>query len=202
MSTPDAAANRPRPGSDATPEPLTLWLAQAQAGDAAASDRVFRRLYPELRRIARSRLRGHQAPTLLDTEALVHESYLRFVSAGGVALDSRKHFYAYVARAMRHIVIDFARRAGAERRGGDATQVTFDTGLIEQLAAPLPVTALDEALQALEALDAPLAQVVELRFYGGYTDAEIGQALGLGERSVRRLWEKARAFLLLQLGQG
>lgn len=181
-------------------EPLTLLLEQAQAGDTAAADRAFRLLYPELLRIARARLRGHQAPTLLDTEAVVHESYLRFVATGGVALASRKHFYAYVAKAMRHVIVDFARRADAQRRGGDATHLTFDTAVL-QVPAPLPVTELDDALVALQTLDATLAQVVELRFYGGYTDAEIGQALGLGERSVRRLWDKARAFLLMQLEQ-
>lgn len=187
------------------PAPLTLLLQQAHAGDRAAADLAYSALYPELLKIARARLRVHQAPTLLDTQALVHECFLRFVGSSPPVLHSRKHFYAYAAMAMRHIVIDFVRRAQAERRGGSLQQVTFDTALLNALpdtaaeAAHTPVLALDCALAALEAVDPPLAEVVELRFYGGYTDAEIGQALGLSERTVRRRWDKARAFLVLEM---
>lgn len=180
---------------------LTLLLHQAQAGDKAAAEQAWRRLYPELRKIARARLRVHQAPTLLDTESLVHESFLRFVGGTPVVLDSRKHFYAYAAKAMRHIVIDFVRRAQAERRGGDLQRVSFDTAALHALPQPdaTPVLDLDRALATLEAVDPPLAALVELRYYGGYTDAEAAQALGISERTVRRQWDKARAFLLLEL---
>jgi RNA polymerase sigma factor (TIGR02999 family) len=185
--------------------PLTLLLQQAHAGDRAAGDRAYSALYPELLKIARARLRVHQAPTLLDTQALVHESFMRFVGASLPEMQSRKHFYAYAAKAMRHIVIDFVRRAQTERRGGDLQQVTFDTALLNALPdtaaaeAQASVVDLDRALTMLEAIDPPLAEVVELRFYGGYTDAEVGQALGLSERTVRRLWDKARAFLVLEM---
>ncbi len=183
-------------------EPLTELLQQAHAGDAPAAEKAYALLYPELLKIARARLRVHQAPTLLDTHALVHEGFMRFVGGGGFAPQSRKHFYAYAAQAMRHIVIDFVRRAQAGRRGGELQQVTFDTGVMDALAQPQPVLDVDRALSALQAVDAALATLVEMRFYGGYTDAEIGQALGIGERSVRRQWEKARAFLLLELQDG
>jgi RNA polymerase sigma factor (TIGR02999 family) len=186
------------------PRPLTLLLQQAHAGDAAAGDLAYSMLYPELLKIARARLRVHQAPTLLDTQALVHESFLRFVSGTPVVLASRKHFYAYAAKAMRHIVIDFVRRAQAERRGGALQQVTFDTALIAALpqAEATPVLDVERALAALEAVDPPLAELVELRFYGGYTDAETAQALGVSERTVRRQWDKARAFLLVEMQAG
>jgi RNA polymerase sigma factor (TIGR02999 family) len=179
--------------------PLTLLLQQAHAGDRQAADQAYAALYPELLKIARARLRVHQAPTLLDTQALVHESFLRFVGGSAPGVQSRKHFYAYAAKAMRHIVIDFVRRRKAERRGGGQWQVTFDTAAFEALPAAAPVGELEAALQALEALDAPLAEVVELRFWGGYTEAETAAALGLSERTVRRMWDKARGFLLIEL---
>jgi RNA polymerase sigma factor (TIGR02999 family) len=178
---------------------LTVLLQQAHAGDERAANEAYAALYPELLKIARARLRVHQAPTLLDTQALVHESFLRFVAGAPVALQSRKHFYAYAAKAMRHIVIDFVRRSQAQRRGGDLQQVTFDTAVLDAQAQAAPVLDLDRALAALQALDPPLAELVELRFYGGYTDAETALALGISERSVRRQWDKARAFLLLEL---
>ncbi len=182
---------------------LTQLLELAHRGDVQAGELAYAALYPELLKIARARLRVHQAPTLLDTQALVHESYLRFVAGALPSLQSRKHFYAYAAKAMRHIVIDFVRRQQAERRGGDLQQVTFDTGFLNQVpdgaAQQGSVLALERALAALEALDPALAELVELRFYGGYTDVEVGQALGVSERSVRRMWDKARAYLLLEM---
>ena len=184
------------------PADLTMLLQRAHAGDAQSANEAYATLYPELLKIARARLRVHQAPTLLDTQALVHESFLRFVGGAPVALQSRKHFYAYAAKAMRHIVIDFVRRSQAERRGGDLQQVSFDTAALDALpqdAAAAPVLDLERALTALAAVDPPLAELVELRFYGGYTDAEAAVALGVSERTVRRQWDKARAFLLLEL---
>lgn len=178
---------------------LTVLLQRAHAGDTHAANEAYAALYPELLKIARARLRVHQAPTLLDTQALVHESFLRFVGGAPVALQSRKHFYAYAAKAMRHIVIDFARRSLAQRRGGDLQQVTFDTAVFELQSQAAPVLDLERALAALQAVDPPLAELVELRFYGGYTDAETALALGVSERTVRRQWDKARAFLLLEL---
>ncbi len=185
----------------AEPLPLTLLLQQAHAGDRGAADQAYALLYPELLKIARARLRVHQAPTLLDTQALVHESFLRFVGGVPLQVASRKHFYAYAAKAMRHIVIDFVRRSQAERRGGDLQQVTFDTAVFNELPQDQPALVLDleRALQALQAVDEPLADLVELRFYGGYTDAQAALALGISERTVRRQWDKARAFLLLEM---
>lgn len=195
----------PEPSPPTPPLPLTELLHLAHQGDEAAAQAAYGQIYPELLRIARSRLRGHQAPTLLDTEGLVHESVLRFLRGGLQPFDSRKHFYAYAAKAMRHIVIDFARRAGAERRGGDASTVTWNTALGEALPGALPGTQpgdvldLERALQALAAVDPQLAELTELRCFGGYTDAEAAEALGVGERTVRRLWDKARAFLQVQM---
>jgi RNA polymerase sigma factor (TIGR02999 family) len=152
-----------------------------------------------LRRIARARLRVSRADTLLDTESLVLESYLRMVNVDGDAFESRRHFYAYAAKVMRHIVIDFARRDHAARHGGDLDRVTLATDLAAGDVESASVLDVERALLALEALDADLSQVVEMRYFGGYDDAEIATALGVNERTVRRYWDKARMFMLTQL---
>jgi RNA polymerase sigma factor (TIGR02999 family) len=181
---------------------LTQWLCAAQQGDGEAAERAFRLLYPELQRIARSRLRGHQVPTLLDTESLVHESFLRFAQGASVDFSSRKHFYAWVAKAMRHLVVDFVRRRQAQQRGGDLERVTLHTELDAVAgidAQGLDVERLHEALERLAQLDPQLAELVELRFFGGCTELETARLLGVSERTLRRQWQKARAALLVEL---
>lgn len=179
---------------------LTLLLQAARDGDASAAEAVWPLIYPELQRIARARLRGPAAHSLA-TEDLLHEGFLRLARAPTAPLADRHHFYALAAKAMRHIVIDHLRRRRAQVRGGDWQALTWDTALLD-LAAPVEedrLLALDAALDALGELEPALAQVVELRFFGGYTEVETAQALGLSDRTVRRHWVKARAFLLMQL---
>ena len=180
-------------------EPLTVTLRAAHAGDRDAANRAYAALYPELLKIARARLRAHQPNTLLDTQALVHESFMRFVEADKIGIGDRKHFFTYAAKTMRNIVIDFARRRQAERRGGAAERVTLDTHLLGEGRQDTSVIDIDNALRELEALDPALAQVVEMRYFGGYTDAEIAAAMDITDRTVRRHWDKARAFILAQL---
>ncbi|MFG6416689.1 ECF-type sigma factor [Roseateles sp. DC23W] len=179
---------------------LTALLQAARDGDPAATAAAWPLIYPELRRIARARLRGPGAPSLA-TEELLHEGFLRLAAAPSAPLADRHHFYALAAKAMRHIVIDHLRRRHAQARGGDWQALSWDTAVVD-LAAPAReerLLALDGALQALDALEPALAQLVELRFFGGYTEAETADALGTSERTVRRQWAKARAFLLVQL---
>jgi RNA polymerase sigma factor (TIGR02999 family) len=180
-------------------EPLTVTLRAAHAGDRDAANRAYAALYPELLKIARARLRAHQPNTLLDTQALVHESFMRFVEADKIGIGERKHFFTYAAKTMRNIVIDFARRRQAERRGGAAERVTLDTHLLGEGRQDTSVIDVDNALRELEALDPALAQVVEMRYFGGYTDTEIAAAMEIADRTVRRHWDKARAFILTQL---
>jgi len=180
---------------------LTQLLRAARGGDAQAADKAFSRVYAELRRLARARLRQHRTMTLLDTTALVHESYLKLVGTEGVAVEDRHHFFAYASRVMRSVIVDFARAKLAERRGGEAEKVVLDTALGERLAAPeSDVLRVHEALEALAQADERAAQVVEMRYFGGLTEPEIAQVLGLSERTVRRDWEKARLLLLAHLG--
>jgi RNA polymerase sigma factor (TIGR02999 family) len=182
--------------------PLTQLLARAAQGERGALDEVFSSLYPELHRIAHARLHAHGDPGL-GTTTLVHETFLRLVDASQLALADRKHFYAYAAKAMRHIIIDFAREHLAERRGGGAAPLTLDTALAERIGSSddggATLVRINDALLALEALDAELARVVEMRYFAGYAEAEIASLLGTSERTVRRQWDKARAFLLAAL---
>lgn len=155
--------------------------------------------YPELKKIARARLHAAQNGTPgLNTTALVHESFLRLAGrVDTLRFDSRGHFYAYAARVMRSVIVDLVREQAAARRGGDAAHVTLDTGVADGLAAAETSEALqvDEALASLATVEPRLAQVVEMRYFAGMTDAEIAQALGLTDRTVRRDWDKARLLL-------
>jgi RNA polymerase sigma factor (TIGR02999 family) len=175
---------------------ITTLLARARDGDRPAFDALFQRLYPELRRVAHARLAGHQRGTGMETTVLLHECYLRFLNAGSLAPADRGHFIAYASHVMRSIIVDAVRAAGRERRGGDVDHVTLDTVLSESLAQPHDeVLDIDRALDELARLDHRLAQVVEMRYFAGMKDAEIAEALGVTDRTVRRDWEKARLLL-------
>lgn len=175
---------------------ITQWIALARQGDRAAFDSLFEALYPELRRIAHTRLARNVRDTLVDTTALVHECYLKFAAAERLTAEDRSHFLAYAATVMRSIVVDMARAAQAARRGGDAAHVTLNTEVGDGVAHPEDqILDLDEALAGLARLDERLAKVVELRYFGGYSNTEIALALDVTERTVRRDWDKARLLL-------
>lgn len=175
-------------------------LKAAQAGDRAAADQVVARLYADLQRLARSQLRRSGDLTLLDTQALVHEAWLRLDGVPGAEFPDRRHFLAYLARAMRSVVIDLVRARQAERRGGGVQALTLNTAVAE--LAPQDeghVLRVHEALDELAQLEPRLAQVVEMRYFGGLLEQEIAQALGVTERTVQRDWQKARIFLAMSL---
>ena len=182
---------------------ITTLLRAASAGDSQAADQVVALLYGELHRLARSRMRRSGELTLLDTTALVHESYLRIQQAGGGDFPDRQHFLGYAAKVMRTVVVDLVRARQADRRGGVALHVTLTTeiGEIAALAAPQDdeILRVHEALDDLASVDERLARVVELRYFGGLTEAEIAACLGLTERTVQRDWHKARMFLSMAL---
>lgn len=157
--------------------------------------------YAELKKIARARLHASGPLTQLNTTALVNESYLRLSArAAGLHFPSPGHYYAYAAKVMRSIIVDLVREQQAERRGGGAQRVTLSTTLADGAPTDDEALQVDEALRALEQVEPRLAQVVEMRYYGGLTEAEIGSALGVTERTVRRDWDKARAILRTMLG--
>jgi RNA polymerase sigma factor (TIGR02999 family) len=171
-----------------------------QAAPAATVQSLFPTLYHELRRLARARLAGGGRHTLLDTCSLVHEAYLR-MHGGGMRPKDPEHFMAYAATTMRSVIIDFGRRRRAERRGGGAEHVTLDTRASESLGVnDEEILHVHEALQSLERIDARLVRVVELRYFVGLTDEEVGAALGVTDRTVRRDWERARLLLAQMIG--
>ena len=175
---------------------VTELLAAARNGDPKAADAAFGLLYNELRVIARSRLRRHRGLTLLDTTSLVHECYLKLAGSESLTLHDRRHFFGYAAKVMRSVIVDFARARQAERRGGHAEHVTLDTHVSESVAAPEnDVLRVHESLDVLAEADARLAQVVELRYFGGLSESEVAATLDVSERTVRRDWEKARLLL-------
>ena len=178
---------------------ITHLLQAAQQGDRAAADQVVAQLYADLQRLAQRRL-SQSGDLSLNATALVHESYLRLQHAGELDFPDRGHFLAYAARAMHSIVIDQVRARQAERRGGGLLQVTFNTAVADlPLQADDEVLRVDEALAELATVDARLAQVVEMRYFGGLLESEIAEALGVTERTVQRDWQKARLFLSIAL---
>jgi RNA polymerase sigma factor (TIGR02999 family) len=181
---------------------LAELLAAARDGDDAAASQAFALLYDDLRRLARARLRQHQTMTLLDTTSLVHESYLKLVATDGLPICDQAHFFAYASRVMRSVIVDFARARLTERRGGNAERVVLDTELLEKVGGTDggdDVLRVHEALEVLAQADPDLAQIVEMRYFGGLNETEIGEVLGISMRTVRRNWEKARLLLAAAL---
>ncbi len=201
----DAVAIRryPRAMPDDAP-PITMLLRQAATGDRAALDAVYASLYPELKRVARARLRAQGRADSMGTTMLVHESFVRLVGARGLRLEDRRHFFAYAAKTMRNVIIDCAREQLADRRGGGAEHLTLghaDALNVADQATSDALLRVSDALHELEAVDPELAELVEMRYFGGYSETEIAELRGVTERTVRRHWDKARAWLYVALGQ-
>ena len=184
-----------------TPETheVTRLLLAWSAGDQAALDRLMPLVYDELRRLARSYMRQERAGQTLQTTALIHEAYLRLIDAKEVQLENRTHFFAVAARLMRQILVDFARTHGSQKRGGGAQQVSLDEALVIGQPRDEDLLALDEALSALAQTDERKSRVVELRFFGGLTEAETAAALQVSPETVKRDWRLAKSWLRLWL---
>jgi RNA polymerase sigma factor (TIGR02999 family) len=164
-------------------------------GDAGAGDALFGLVYDDLRQLARRQLARLNPGETLAPTALVHEAYMRFAERSAPGALNREHFLAIAARAMRHIVVDHLRRRQARKRdGGVQRPLDSDIGSVRS-TSPIDLIAMDEALARLEALDGRQARVVELRFFGGLELHEIAPLLNVSERTVKRDWNKARAFL-------
>lgn len=172
---------------------ITELLMQARAGEPARLSQVFELLYPELRRLAASRLGGGER-TLTPT-VLVHELFLRCSAGQELSVADRRHFFAAAAQAMRWILVDHARRSGAGKRGNGQAAITLDEGLAAAETADTDVLALYEGLDALEQINPQQRQVVELHYFAGLGFAEIAELLEISERTAHREWDRARAFL-------
>jgi RNA polymerase sigma factor (TIGR02999 family) len=176
---------------------ITDLIAEARRGDAQALDGIFRLAYDDLHALASARLRASDGDGLLDSAALVNESYLRFVQTGNLKAEDRPYFLNYAGRVMRSVVVDFARERLAERRDGEALHVTLHTDAAEGMgrAHEQEILRVHESLEELAKRDDRLASVVEMRYFGGLSEAEIAASLDVDPLTVRRDWETARPLL-------
>jgi RNA polymerase sigma factor (TIGR02999 family) len=188
-----------QPTASADAEPITGLLLRASGGDPGAMDQLLPYVYDELRRIARRALRWESPDHTLGTTALVHEAYLKLVDQTRVGWRDRAHFYAVAALAMRRILVDYARRHRRTKRGGGQRPVSLDEGAVSLDERAENLVALDEALTRLSELNPRLSRIVECRFFGGLTEEEIAEALGVTARTVKRDWAKARGWLYQEL---
>jgi RNA polymerase sigma factor (TIGR02999 family) len=178
---------------------VALLLRQWSGGDAAALEELVPIVYQELRRLAHYHLRQERDGHTLQTTALVHEVYLRLCGQEEPRWEDRSHFFSVSARMMRRILVDYARRRGAEKRGSGAIHLRLDDALQIPIAEPSALLALDGALEELAAFDARKCQVVEMRFFAGLPAKEIAVALKTTEATVRRDWNIAKAWLFRYL---
>jgi len=172
---------------------ITRLLALARDGEPARMGAVFDALYPELRRLANSRMSGNES-TLTPT-VLVHELFLRISQGTPLSVVDRQHFFAASARAMRWILVEHARQRATDKRGGGQVMVELDDRIPDAPPAMTSVLLLDQGLDALEAISPQRRRIVELRWFAGMEFAEIAGLLECSERTVYREWERARAFL-------
>jgi len=177
---------------------VTDLLLEMRGGDPVLMDRLLPLVYQELRRIAHRQLRLERPGHTLGTTGLVHETYVRLVDQTRVEWRDRAHFFAAASCAMRRILVDYARRNRAARRGGATARLTL-TDDVPAAERGEMLLALDEALDRLAALDPRLGQVVECRYFGGLTEQETAEVLGVTRRTVQRDWIKARGWLYLEL---
>lgn len=198
MPNSQAVIARSTPSSSG-PSSITELLADLRSGQREAFDRILPLVYHELRRVAHRELAARPSDSLSPT-ALVHELYMKFARAERADWRNRAHFLGVAAVAMRHILVDRARRRTAEKRGGPQRQITLDENLNALDDNAESVLDLHEALDHLARLDPRLARVVECRFFGGMTEQETAEAVGVGVRTVRRDWIKARGLLYHALG--
>jgi RNA polymerase sigma factor (TIGR02999 family) len=172
----------------------------ANGNASAVVNQLFEALYLELQAMAHQQLRRGADAQILNTTALVHEAYLRFVNAEKLIVDDRQHFLAYAATAMRSVVVDIMRGKHAEKRGAGATPLTLNTDVSNAVPSSADeVLRIHEALLELSTIDPALVLVVEMRYFAGLSEDEIADAMQLSPRTVRRHWQKARVFLRANL---
>ena len=181
---------------------VTGFLRAWSSGRADALDDLVPAVHDELKRIAAGYMRRERRHHTLQVTGLVNEAYLRLIEQRDVTWQDRRHFYGIAARCMRRVLVDYARQRGADKRGGDRTFVALDeaTDVPIQVRGVDPV-AVDDAIDALAALDERQAEIVELRYFGGLTIAETAEQLGISIATVKRDWESARVWLTSQLAK-
>ena len=178
---------------------ITRLLTQAHAGDTAARDALFTRVYGELRKLARQKLARESTLTQIDAPSLVHEAYLRLTGQAELPGDNRRMFFAYASSVMRSVIVDYVRNRNSQKRGGGERPLTLTSDAAAPDDPAPEVEALDCALTQLGKLDPRSLQVVEMRYFGGLSIEDISEVLGVAPATVKRDWQKARAFLYTAL---
>jgi RNA polymerase sigma factor (TIGR02999 family) len=186
--------------SQAASTPVTQLLERARGGDARALDEAYAALYQELKQAARRQLRRERSA--YETTVLVHEAYLKLTAGERPSLNDRNHLLAVAARAMRQVLVDHARHVKANKRDSGAPTLTMRDDGIAGAAIPdaVDVLVVDDIIETLQKIDPRMAQIAELRCFGGYDVAEIATIMALPDYTVRRDWRKARALLMTELG--
>ena len=187
--------------SQAEPHDITGLLERHREGDVEALDHLIELIYPRLRPVARRQLARWRPGATLDTTALMHEAYLKLAGQPPPDWQDRSHFFAICAQTMRRIIVDHARRRGAQKRGGGVPAVTLDPDRIALAREAERVLAIETVLQGLESFNPRLARVFECRFFAGMTEQETADALDLSLRTAQREWMRARAWLQRELGR-
>jgi RNA polymerase sigma factor (TIGR02999 family) len=183
-----------------TPRSVTALLGEWSRGNQSALNRLLPLVYAELRRIAARQLRSERSNHTLQPTALVHEAYLRLVDQRQVDWHSRAHFFGVTARIMRRILVDYARRRSAGKRGEGVHCVSIDEAKGVAASNEIPILALDHALDRLKKVDPDLAKIVELRAFGGLTIEEAAHVLKVSPSTAKRDWRTAKAWLNRELG--
>jgi len=185
-----------------SPQEVTQLLADWGKGDRSALDKLLPLVHAELRRIARRQMSGERPGHTLQATALVNEAYLKLAGQQGFEWQNRAHFFAVAAQVMRHILIDHARAHARDKRGGGAIQVSLDEAAVLAEDQAEHFIALDEALRSLELVDPQKSKIVELRYFGGLSIEETADVLNISPRTVRREWQRAKAWLYRLIVEG
>lgn len=179
---------------------VTELLKRVRENDRAALDELISVMYPDLHRMAGSRLAQNQTITLLDATSMVHELYLRLIGTGRIDAQSRPQFIVYASQVLRSVMVDYARKRMAERRGGGKADLTLSDELADGLGGTdEDIERVHEALEELAEIDPRMKQVVEMHYFGGFGAPDIAEALGVTERTVYRDWERAKMLLSVSL---
>lgn len=185
-----------------SPQEVTQLLADWAQGDKSAFDKLFPLVHDELRRIARRQMSHERPGHTLQATALVNEAYLKLAGHEGFEWQNRAHFYAVCAQVMRHILIDHARAHARDKRGGGTIHVSLEEVAVIAAEQADEYLALDEALRFLESVDPKKGRIVELRYFGGLSVDETAEVLDLSPRTIRREWQRSRAWLYKMITEG
>lgn len=178
---------------------ITLLLSAWSGGDETALETLMPLVYDELRRIARRYMRKQSAGHTFQTTELIHEAYLKIAGGGNQSFNDRAHFFGVAARAMRHILVDYARSKSSQKRGGWQERITLEDSLGLGSSASDEIVRLNDAMSELESLDERKFRVVELKYFGGLTNEEIAAVLRVSPETVKRDWRFSRTWLLKEL---